>query len=129
MNTVAISIGSNIEPDANVKRACDLLSHYCEVVKTSAFVTTKPIGYANQPDFVNGAVLVKTSRSPENLTSLLHALERKLGRTRTTNKFGPRTIDLDILAWNGMIVDRDYYSRGFLINALQEIWPELNSHG
>jgi 2-amino-4-hydroxy-6-hydroxymethyldihydropteridine diphosphokinase len=82
---------------------------------------TKPIGIENQPEFTNGAVKIKTSLNQENLTVLLKSIEDQMGRDRTVAKFGPRNIDLDIVVWNGEIVDDDYYTRDFLQNSVREL--------
>jgi 2-amino-4-hydroxy-6-hydroxymethyldihydropteridine diphosphokinase len=51
----------------------------------------------------------------------LKDLEARLGRVRTENKFGPRTIDIDVVVWNGEIVNEDYYTRDFVRNAVDEL--------
>jgi 2-amino-4-hydroxy-6-hydroxymethyldihydropteridine diphosphokinase len=90
-------------------------------VKVSSFIKTKPIGIENQSEFTNGAVKIKTSLSREDLTVLLKAIEDQMGRDRTAPKFGPRNIDLDIVVWNGEIVDDDYYTRDFLQKSVNEL--------
>ncbi len=120
-NTVVIGIGSNIDAEKNIPKMLDILKLHVEVVKVSSFIVTKPIGITNQPDFTNGAVKVKTNLDQENLKSLLKTIEDKLGRDRSVPKFGPRNIDLDIVVWNGKIVDDDYYTRYFLQKSVQEI--------
>ena len=55
----------------------------------------------------------------------LKTLEQKLGRTKTENKNGPRTIDLDIIAWNGKVIDNEVYEREFLLNSIKEILPDI----
>lgn len=121
MNIVIISIGSNIHPEANINEALKLLGASTDIIKTSSFIVTKPVGMINQPDFTNGAVKVSTSLSLESLTTLLKGIEAQLKRDRSQPKFGPRTIDLDIVAWNGTIVDEDYHSRDFLRKTVDEL--------
>ena len=125
MNTVAIGVGSNIEPFENIKKAKELISSDHSLIKSSKFVKTKPIGYSNQNDFINGVFLVETNLSKSGLTYYLKEIENKLGRIRTHNKYGPRTIDLDILIWNGKIVDLDCYEIDFLKKSLNELGYEL----
>jgi 2-amino-4-hydroxy-6-hydroxymethyldihydropteridine diphosphokinase len=120
-NTAIISIGSNIDAGNNIRRMIDILAMETEVIKVSRLVKTKPIGIKEQPDFTNGAVKVTTAHSRENLNQFLKSIEDQLGRNRTALKFGPRTIDLDIVVWNGEIVDTDYYTRDFLKNSVDEL--------
>ena len=99
----------------------DLLGLQVKITGLSEFIITKPIGIENQPDFTNGAVKILTDLSFSELTSLLKKIEDDLGRDRTAPKYGPRTIDLDIVIWNGKIVDPDYYSRDFLQQLIAEL--------
>ncbi len=62
---------------------------------------------------------------PSTFKSWLKNLEKKLGRVKSENKDGPRTIDLDIIVWNGKVVDSEVYEREFLINSINELLPEL----
>ena len=99
----------------------DFLSKKVDIIRISSFVKTKPIGIKNQPYFTNGAVKIRTSLPEEELVILLKKIEDDCGRDRTVPQFGPRTIDLDIVTWNGKIVDPDYYSRDFLKQSVDEL--------
>jgi 2-amino-4-hydroxy-6-hydroxymethyldihydropteridine diphosphokinase len=121
MNSVVVGIGSNIDPYRHIDRAIAALARRHRLKKVSSLVVTTPVGYADQSDFVNGAALVETVLSAEAFTAELKEIERQLGRVRTGNKYGPRTIDLDIVVWNGAIVDDDYYEREFLRTAVKEL--------
>ncbi len=99
----------------------EILPEKCSVVQLSTLVKTSPIGIEDQPDFVNGAVKVETSLDQVSLKSWLKSVEDRLGRDRTLAKFGPRTMDLDIVVWNGEVVDDDYYTRDFLRNSVAEL--------
>lgn len=125
MNTVAIGVGSNIEPIENIKKAKELISTDLSIIKSSKFIKTKPIRYKNQNDFINCVFLVKTKLNKSELTYYLKEIENKLGRIRTHNKYGPRTIDLDILIWNDKIIDLDCYEIDFLKKSLNELGYEL----
>ena len=120
-NTAVIGIGSNIDPEANIAKMLKILGEEVKIQKVSSLVKTKPIGIENQPDFINGAAKIETPMIKEELNQLLKMIERELGRTREGPKFGPRTIDLDIVIWNGEIVDEDYFSRDFLRKSIAEI--------
>lgn len=121
MNRAIIGVGSNIAPADNIPRALALLKQHHHVLGKSSLVTTSPIGFANQDDFINGAIAVETTCEQQQFTTYLKTVEDKLGRVRTVNKFGPRPIDLDIVVWNGTIIDNDYFSRDFLRNAVEEL--------
>ena len=126
-NTVIIGVGSNIDPEKNIVLARIAIETAHELVKESSFVKTEPLGYKDQDDFTNGAYLVKTTMSQEELNSWLKEIEKKLGRVRTENKNGPRTIDLDILVWNGEVVDPDVGERKFLRDSILELIPGLET--
>ena len=120
-NTAIISIGSNIDAEKNIDRMLKILGNEVEILKISMLVKTKPIGIENQPDFTNGAVKIKTGREKTDLKQLLKTIEDKLGRDRSAPKFGPRTMDLDIVVWNGKIVDDDYHTRDFIQKCVDEV--------
>ncbi len=121
MNEVIIGIGSNLDAENNIRRALEILGDKFELLKVSEFIKTKPIGIAEQPDFTNGAAKIRTTENQNNLEQLLKQIEDQMGRDRSVPKFGPRCIDLDIVVWNGEIVDADYYTRDFLQKSVQEI--------
>lgn len=123
MNKVVIGAGSNINPGENIKLAKEKLSGHTKLINTSKFVKTEPIGYKDQNDFYNGAFLVNTEMRYKDLRELLKDIEKDLGRKRTGNINGPRTIDLDILIWNDRVVDQDVYDREFLQEAIRELMP------
>jgi 2-amino-4-hydroxy-6-hydroxymethyldihydropteridine diphosphokinase len=120
-NEAVIGIGSNIDAEENILKMLDILGQKVIVVKISSFVKTKPIGIENQPDFTNGAVRISTRLEMEELKFLLRQIENQLGRDRSKPKFSSRTIDLDIVVWNGNITDEDYYTRDFLRNSVNEV--------
>ena len=122
---VVIGLGSNIDPEANLEQAVLELKSRFKVSKRSQWTRTKPIGIQDQPDFYNGALLMETELEQQSLKKELKRIEDILGRDRSLPKFGPRTIDLDILIWNKKVVDEDYYERDFLRKGVEEIIPEL----
>ena len=113
-NQAMIAIGSNIDAQNNINQAIKILGHEFTIVKEAPFLTTRPIGDIPQDDFINSAICVETHLSQDELNRWLKSVEDQLGRDRSRPKFGPREIDLDVLAWNGTIVDEDYYTRDFL---------------
>jgi 2-amino-4-hydroxy-6-hydroxymethyldihydropteridine diphosphokinase len=116
-----IGLGSNIEPEQNIAAALHILRQDHELVAVSTLIQTSPIGITDQPDFLNGAAKVSTAMENTDFKLYLKTIEDRLKRDRTAPKFGPRTIDLDILFWDGEIIDPDYYSRDFLQAAVNEI--------
>ncbi|MDF1576229.1 MAG: 2-amino-4-hydroxy-6-hydroxymethyldihydropteridine diphosphokinase [Bacteroidales bacterium] len=121
MNVVIIGIGSNINAEANIAKMLEILQKKVELIKVSRFVKTSPVGILTQPDFTNGAAKIRSHLNQEHLRKLLKGIEDEMGRDRSNPKFGPRSIDLDIVAWNGKIVDEDYYTRGFLRKSVDEL--------
>ena len=125
MNQAIIAVGSNIEPDKNIARAREILTKDFELVAETDLVSTKPVGYTRQSDFLNGAFLIRTDLKLEPLRQHLKKIEDTLGRRRTILKFGPRTVDLDIVVWNRKLLDPDFYEREYLKKAVLELMPNL----
>lgn len=128
-NQVIISLGSNIRPVINMGLAVEHLRHYFRIISVSSFVSTKPIGITDQADFLNGVIMIQTTNAIEEVNILLKKIEDVMGRDRTAPKFGPRIIDLDVLIWNGQVVDEDFYTRDFLQNLVAEIRDEETKLG
>ena len=122
---VVIGLGSNIDPEANLEQAVQELKSRFKVSKRSQWPRTKPIGIQHHPDLFNGALLMETELEQQSLKKELKRIEDILGRDRSLPKFGPRTIDLDILIWNKKVVDEDYYERDFLRKGVEENIPDL----
>ena len=125
LNHAVIAVGSNINPDEHIAKARELIRNTHQLIRESRFRMTRPIGFTAQPDFKNGAFLIKTAMSKKQLCSWLKKVEENLGRKRTQNRNGPRTIDLDIVIWNGKIVDPHVYVRDFLNQAVRELDSSL----
>lgn len=101
MNKAFIAMGTNIEPRKQyIDEALSLLEKHEEIkiVQISSIYETEPVGYLEQADFLNLVIEVSTSFTPTDLLEACQAIERKLGRERKI-KNGPRTIDLDIIAY------------------------------
>lgn len=121
MNRAVVGLGSNIDPERHIPLALEALRASCRVVSTSRVVDTEPVGPPGQPPFRNGAVLVETERTRDELCRWLRELETRLGRVRTDDRYAPRTIDLDLLMWNGEVTDPDVHEREYLRQALEEL--------
>ena len=130
----AIALGSNLDdPAAHVRRAMDEIDALREtrVLARSSLHRTAPVGYADQPDFVNACVLVETGLAPRALLDALLALEKRHGRVREIPN-GPRTLDLDIVLYGDAHIDEPglkvphprAHERAFVLEPLREVWPE-----
>ncbi len=126
MNQAVIGIGSNIQPKANIEKAIKRIAESHRILNESRFVETEPLAGRDQPNYMNGAILIQTSMGREELKSWLRERERELGRIRKSDRYDSRTIDLDIVVWDGEIVDEDVYEREFLKTAILEVCPGLN---
>ncbi|MGD8238092.1 MAG: 2-amino-4-hydroxy-6-hydroxymethyldihydropteridine diphosphokinase [Armatimonadota bacterium] len=129
-----VSVGSNIAPADNVLLALRRLAGEVRIVAVSTFYRTAPLGRPEQPDFYNGVVAVETELSPADLKhAVLRHIEEQLGRERTEDKYAPRTIDLDVLLYDELVMDTgglaipdpDIARRPFLAIPLHEVAPGL----
>jgi 2-amino-4-hydroxy-6-hydroxymethyldihydropteridine diphosphokinase len=124
-NRAVIAFGSNIAPESNIERAMREIAGFLTVLAVSDIVTTRPVGNTDQPHFRNGAVLVQTEMEKEKLEERLHAVETELGRVRTPDRCGPRTMDLDVIWWNGQICHTDAETRDFVKTSLHQVLDRL----
>ncbi len=131
-----IGLGSNLgDRGAYLERAVDLLraDERIDVLAVSSFRETEPVGLREQPRFLNGAATVETDLSARELLDRLLAVERELGRERTGPRFGPRTIDLDLLLYGRETIDEPgltvphprLQERAFVLEPLIELEPSL----
>lgn len=134
MHTAYLLIGSNLgEREIYLDQAKAYLNQKRgKIVQQSAVYETAPWGIKEQPFFLNQAIALETLLTPEDLMITLLEIEEKMGRIRTV-KFGPRTIDLDILLYNQIIMDSQLLKlphpslpeRRFALTALAEIAPNF----
>jgi 2-amino-4-hydroxy-6-hydroxymethyldihydropteridine diphosphokinase len=134
--TVAyVGLGANIGPrEVTLLRAVDLLAEAddVDVLAVSQLRETDPVGMVDQPGFLNGAARIDTSLPPRALLELLLRIEQSLGRVRE-ERWGPRTVDLDLLVYGDLIVDEPglrvphprLHERRFALEPLAELDPEL----
>lgn len=131
-----VGLGSNIgDREATLRRALSLIEAEpgVEVLSVSTFRETDPVGYLDQPPFLNGACVLETDLPPQDLLARLLAIERSLGRVRGEERFGPRTIDLDLLLYGsetlgvpGLTVPHPrLMERRFALEPLVELEPDL----
>jgi 2-amino-4-hydroxy-6-hydroxymethyldihydropteridine diphosphokinase len=132
-----VGLGANLgDREGTIRRAVDLLRAEpgIEVVAVSTLRETEPVGYLDQPPFLNGAVAVETELPPLELLARLLEVEQALGRVRGDGpRFGPRAIDLDLLLYGREVVDEPGLTvphprlakRRFALEPLQELDPGL----
>jgi 2-amino-4-hydroxy-6-hydroxymethyldihydropteridine diphosphokinase len=120
-NIAIIGLGSNINPEQNIAFAKKEIGEICNILKESEFVYTKPLLYSEQADFLNGALLTSTDLDFYTLRKELKNIEIRLGRIKSKNKNGPRTIDLDVLIYDDIVTDDDIYQRDFLKDSIAEL--------
>jgi 2-amino-4-hydroxy-6-hydroxymethyldihydropteridine diphosphokinase len=126
MHKVFLLLGSNMNPQKNIRLAIDKLREHCQVLSTSRVWKTKASGTVG-PDFLNQAVVIETSLSKSALKeSCLAIIENQLGRKRTSNKYAPRTIDLDIIVFDDEILDDNLWTFNFIALPMAEIYPNLH---
>jgi len=121
---VYLGIGSNIQPERNLKLSIHRLRDIAVVKRVSSVYETESYG-APGPNFLNAAVLMITSSPIPILKSFLYQIEILHGRIRKENKNAPRTIDLDILLVDNRVVDTNIWSRAFAAVPLSEIYPNF----
>ncbi len=128
-----LALGSNMgNREENIKTAVVSIGQdeYTKVIKKSDLIVTKPYGYEEQEDFLNGAIKIKTLRSPYELLDLIRDTEKKLYRERVIH-WGPRTIDVDIILYDDIVMDdkeltiphSQMHLRDFVLLPLAQIGP------
>ncbi len=134
-STCYIGLGSNLEnPQQQILSAIEQLRAIKNTIikKCSSLYHTKAIGNESQPDFVNAVIEIETTLSPHELLQQLLIIEQQHGRKRI-EKWGPRTLDLDILLFDSIVLTTDELTiphprmleRAFVLVPLFEIAPEL----
>jgi 2-amino-4-hydroxy-6-hydroxymethyldihydropteridine diphosphokinase len=131
-NLVYLSLGSNVgDREAQLREAEGRLRKLGRVVAVSSFYETEPVEFTEQPWFLNCAVGLETSLTPEELMAAILGIEEEIGRRRVQNK-GPRSIDIDILLFADALVESSevtiphpaMHQRRFVLEPLAEIAPE-----
>jgi 2-amino-4-hydroxy-6-hydroxymethyldihydropteridine diphosphokinase len=136
-HTAAIALGSNLSsafggPAENLREALRRMAALGEVVAVSGFHATEPVGYVDQPMFVNAAALLRTELAPLELLRALMEIETAMGRVRVVAK-GPRVIDLDLLLYEDVVMQTAelvlphpaMQERAFVLGPLAEIAPGM----
>jgi 2-amino-4-hydroxy-6-hydroxymethyldihydropteridine diphosphokinase len=130
-----VALGSNLsEPSKQIKKAYIALEKLpkTKVIKQSSLYQSAPVGYDNQPDFINAVAEIKTNLSPQELMQGLLDIEQTFGRERPFPN-APRILDLDLLCYENLVLKTDFLTlphprmhlRGFVLLPLAEIAPNL----
>jgi 2-amino-4-hydroxy-6-hydroxymethyldihydropteridine diphosphokinase len=136
-----VGLGANLDdPGVSIARAVELLAAETgvEVVAVSTLRETDPVGYQDQPRFLNGAAELRTMLTARELLERMLAIERSLGRVRGEGpRFGPRPIDLDLLLYGDQVINEPglqvphprLHERRFALEPLAELDPALEIPG
>ncbi len=120
-------LGSNIEPEENLRHAFEKLGEYGQIRLVSSVWKTEAVG-SHGPSFLNIALLYQTSYNQEALKQdVARSIEERLGRVRSADKNAPRTIDIDIIVFDGKIVDPNLWTRLYVALPVSELMPDLIS--
>ena len=139
MHTAYIALGANLDswagpPTLTLARASERLQNLGKVTRRSSLYSTAPVGFGDQPRFVNAVVALETELEPKSLLMRLLEIEKEFGRNRTGEiPNGPRTLDLDILLLDDLEVNEPglelphprMFDRAFVLVPLHEIAPQL----
>ena len=139
MTVAYVGLGANLGArEETLRRALELLAEAdgVSLLAVSQLRETEPVGVVDQPPFLNGAVALETTHTPRELLDLLLAIEASLGRVRE-ERWGPRTVDLDLLVYGDEVVDAPglrvphphLHERRFALEPLAELAPELDVPG
>lgn len=133
MSLAAVALGSNLgDREQALSAAIHDLGTLGTVTRVSSFVDTEPVGYLDQPRFLNAAAVLETALAPRDLLHALLRIEQKHGRDRSHGIIkGPRTLDLDLLLYDDVVLTIDelvlphpeMHCRGFVLQPLAEIAP------
>jgi 2-amino-4-hydroxy-6-hydroxymethyldihydropteridine diphosphokinase len=141
MTLAAVGLGANLgDAAASVHAALEALGRLpgTALVRASRLYRSPAWGVTAQPDFINAAALLDTTLGPRDLLDALLALEQDFGRTRAVDeRWGPRTLDLDVLLYADAVIDAPglrvphphLHERAFALLPLLEVWPEASIPG
>jgi 2-amino-4-hydroxy-6-hydroxymethyldihydropteridine diphosphokinase len=139
METAYIALGANLpSPAGSPRQTLDAailrLGELGNFTAQSSYYSTEPVGYADQPEFLNAAIAIETTLEPQPLLDCLLAIERDFGRDRSHGiPNGPRTLDLDLILYGSRIISSSTLQlphprmaqRAFVLLPIAEIAPDL----
>ncbi len=137
MAEIYISAGSNIEPEKNLSKGLQLLCQKLNLVRISTHYRNTPAGGRKQHDYVNGIWHVQSRFRPMKVRKILKKIEIACGRVRTEDPYSSRTLDLDLILWDNLILkkkkltlpDPEIHERAFIFQPLLELEPGIRIPG
>jgi len=125
MHQVYLLIGSNIQPRKNIQAALKMLETACLINKCSSLWKTTAYG-SDGPDFLNIVVSIEIALDQNEIKEqLISSIESKLKRERSPDKNAPRTVDVDIIIFDGKVIDQGLWNKFFITVPVAELLPEL----
>lgn len=124
-NKAILLVGSNIEPQKNIASALLEIRRLAILVAHSRVWETAAVG-SDGPNFLNLALEIKTLRDPQQIKNeIITPVENKLHRVRSTDKYAPRTIDIDVIVYNNEVLDQNLWEKAFVALPVVELAPHL----
>ena len=125
LHRMILSLGSNIEADANLPKAIQMLREVGEVEAISSVWESESVGF-DGPNFLNACVQFFTPLAPvEFKENVIRPIESKLGRVRSSEKNAPRTIDIDIVLCDDQPLNTEFWEYAFVLVPLAELIPDF----
>jgi 2-amino-4-hydroxy-6-hydroxymethyldihydropteridine diphosphokinase len=127
---VYLCLGSNIQPEENLRRAINLLQERTRVKSISTCWESGAFGASSKswPNFLNLGVYISTPLAVEELKAqILRPIENELGRVRGADKYAPRTMDIDVVVFDGQVLDTEIWRRIYLALIFAEMLPDLKN--
>ena len=127
-----IELGSNVNPEKHLPAAVQSIAQIGSIRGISKVYETEPFGPPGQPPFINAAIALETALAPLELRRTLRQIEAELGRQRSSDRYAPRQIDLDICLYGGEVIDSeqltlpdpDIFERPYLARTIAELVPD-----
>ena len=127
MHQAYLSLGSNIQPEINLRRAIDLLSKFGDILKVSSAWESEAVG-SDGPNYLNACILFTTPLFFVELKEkVIHPIEAILGRQRSANKYAPRTIDIDLILFDDRSCNDKFWTLAFVVIPFAEIYPDFQN--
>jgi 2-amino-4-hydroxy-6-hydroxymethyldihydropteridine diphosphokinase len=127
MHQAYLNLGSNIEPEANLTKAVEMLSRSGTIKKISSVWESKAVG-AEGPNYLNVCLLFECESTRSELKErVIASIESALGRVRGENKFASRTMDIDIVLFDDSAMDERNWELPYIVIPLAEIYPDFNN--
>ena len=125
-HSACLGLGSNLDPGLHLRRALRWLRRVVRVEAVSTAWESPAVGSNNGPDYVNAALVVRTLLSKEGLTARLKRIEDTLGRVRASGQSARLTIDIDLVVFDGEVLEDDLWSQVYRAMPVAELLPDLN---